>query len=328
MPEWSADSLPLPADEIISGERLQALTDVAIITPSKRAFHRTLPSMRVAEFSEDLLPEAPALSALAGARTIFVYSDMIDAFFKRIVPALRDPVAIMSHNSDKNITPEYRPVLDNPKIVHWFAQNALFTHPKLTPIPIGIANSQWPHGNVSVVAKAARLSSRTKKKSGLYVNFNAQTNPALREPVLAALRDKPYAIMGRRPTRQGPISSLISKLSRRPPPPADRAIAFREYLVQLGSYRFCVSPPGNGLDCHRTWEALYLGVIPVLTVPMHGLLDGLPHLVIENMADITLDDLEKRASEMRGPFTFEKLSMRYWRQRIGDVVQATASAVK
>jgi hypothetical protein len=26
---------------------------------------------------------------------------------------------------------------------------------------------------------------------------------------------------------------------------------------------FVPSPAGNGLDCHRTWEALYLGCIPV-----------------------------------------------------------------
>jgi hypothetical protein len=27
---------------------------------------------------------------------------------------------------------------------------------------------------------------------------------------------------------------------------------------------FVASPPGNGLDCHRTWEAMYLGVVPLV----------------------------------------------------------------
>jgi hypothetical protein len=27
---------------------------------------------------------------------------------------------------------------------------------------------------------------------------------------------------------------------------------------------FVPSPAGNGLDCHRTWEALYLGAVPVV----------------------------------------------------------------
>lgn len=27
---------------------------------------------------------------------------------------------------------------------------------------------------------------------------------------------------------------------------------------------FVASPAGNGLDCHRTWEAIYLGVVPIV----------------------------------------------------------------
>ena len=29
-------------------------------------------------------------------------------------------------------------------------------------------------------------------------------------------------------------------------------------------YKFVASPAGNGLDCHRTWEAIYLGVVPIV----------------------------------------------------------------
>ena len=27
---------------------------------------------------------------------------------------------------------------------------------------------------------------------------------------------------------------------------------------------FIASPEGNGIDCHRTWEAIYLGLIPIV----------------------------------------------------------------
>ena len=27
---------------------------------------------------------------------------------------------------------------------------------------------------------------------------------------------------------------------------------------------FVASPAGNGLDCHRTWEAMYLGAVPLV----------------------------------------------------------------
>ena len=29
-------------------------------------------------------------------------------------------------------------------------------------------------------------------------------------------------------------------------------------------YRFGISPPGNGMDCHRTWEMLFMGMIPIV----------------------------------------------------------------
>ena len=32
-----------------------------------------------------------------------------------------------------------------------------------------------------------------------------------------------------------------------------------EYLRTLGQHRFVLSPRGNGLDAHRTWEALMVG---------------------------------------------------------------------
>ncbi len=38
-----------------------------------------------------------------------------------------------------------------------------------------------------------------------------------------------------------------------------------EYFEQLASAYFCISPHGNGVDCYRTWQALYLRTIPVVT---------------------------------------------------------------
>ena len=38
----------------------------------------------------------------------------------------------------------------------------------------------------------------------------------------------------------------------------------KELWAQYRKYRFGVSPRGNGLDCHRTWEMLYFGMIPIV----------------------------------------------------------------
>lgn len=41
-------------------------------------------------------------------------------------------------------------------------------------------------------------------------------------------------------------------------------ISPRIYRKLLSDSKFVLSPPGNGPDCHRTWEALYLGSIPIV----------------------------------------------------------------
>ena len=37
-----------------------------------------------------------------------------------------------------------------------------------------------------------------------------------------------------------------------------------QYLMTLGSHKFVLSPRGNGLDAHRTWEAMLVGAIPIV----------------------------------------------------------------
>ena len=41
---------------------------------------------------------------------------------------------------------------------------------------------------------------------------------------------------------------------------------YDEYVNELTTYRFCLCIRGNGIDTHRFWESLYLGVIPVVVV--------------------------------------------------------------
>lgn len=38
----------------------------------------------------------------------------------------------------------------------------------------------------------------------------------------------------------------------------------KEFRKLLINSKFVISPPGNGADCHRTWEAVYLGSVPIV----------------------------------------------------------------
>ena len=55
---------------------------------------------------------------------------------------------------------------------------------------------------------------------------------------------------------------------------------------------FTLSPRGGGLDCHRTWEALVLGSVPVVkSSPLDPLYAGLPVLVVGDWTELTVERL-------------------------------------
>lgn len=61
----------------------------------------------------------------------------------------------------------------------------------------------------------------------------------------------------------------------------------KKYREMLANSAFVLSPPGNGADCHRTWEAIYLGAIPIVLKKYwpFGHLD-LPVLAVEDWSEI------------------------------------------
>lgn len=81
---------------------------------------------------------------------------------------------------------------------------------------------------------------------------------------------------------------------------------------------FVLSPEGNGMDCHRTWEALLLGNIPVVRRnPLVGLYDGLPVLVVDDWADVTRERLAGWAATLESKrFDFRPLFREFWMKRI------------
>lgn len=186
---------------------------------------------------------------------IFVKTDFVAEFFSKRVPTR--PFKLVTHNSDYPIdATRFR---DHPMLVKWYAQNVALQHPKLVPVPIGIGNPEWPHGDQLAIAAAA--AARPPKSGGPYANFNVATNASERRRCLA---------------RAG------AELS----PPN---LPFGEYLRQLSTHRLALCPSGNGLDTHRIWEALYVGTHPVTTrAPWsQGLARQFPILLVDDWSEVT-----------------------------------------
>ena len=87
----------------------------------------------------------------------------------------------------------------------------------------------------------------------------------------------------------------------------------------MSNYEFVASPRGNGIDCHRTWEALLVGSFPI--VERHFMYDTYPTLPIiqidswdEVLEENFFNKTEKTLSKKR--LDLSALSMSYWREKI------------
>ena len=95
---------------------------------------------------------------------------------------------------------------------------------------------------------------------------------------------------------------------------------YQSWMKQIG-YAFVASPHGNGLDCHRTWEALCLGCIPIVkTSPLDDLYEGLPVLIVGEWRDICENLLLETIENFKNiDFNYEKLTLNYWMDKIKGV---------
>lgn len=195
----------------------------------------------------------------------FCKADYLEYFFARCAP--RTPFVLFSHNSDRTIGRSFRRELRRPSLVAWFAQNATLDHPKLRALPIGIANPFWPHGDQGLLEQVRAES--TPKRALFDVSFALATNP----------RQRRYC-----------LEQTGLELAPRVP--------YHDYLRRLASAYFCISPEGHGVDCVRTWEALALGTVPVVTRSL--LTDqhpDLPLIVLDDWSDFRSLELTRELYE-------------------------------
>jgi hypothetical protein len=86
----------------------------------------------------------------------------------------------------------------------------------------------------------------------------------------------------------------------------------------MTEYAFVLSPFGNGMDCHRTWEALLCGCIPIVRSSVFDeLFEGLPVLIVNNWSDISLPLLVTTITRFKdnldnNELKYEKLELSYY----------------
>lgn len=196
---------------------------------------------------------------------IFIYTHRLSSFI-RIMNKIKNNFILVSHNSDENVTDKYNSILEHPKLIFWHSQNVIIDHPKLGGLPIGIANTQWGPQNIALINKV--ISSKNSKIRDFYFYFNISTNYLKRSECKAALEQK------------GLQFDTMQK-------------DYESYLYHLSSHKYAICPSGNGIDCHRTWECLYLGVIPIFkrSIFTEKISKKFRCIILDNWCDFNRDQI-------------------------------------
>jgi hypothetical protein len=241
--------------------------------------------------------------------------------FNTIVPYIDFSFVLVSGDSDDSmpfdvLKPDiFETFISNPFLIHWFSQNMTIDHPKITRIPIGMdyhtMESKDIWGPITIASTQEYLLNSVRKISvpfyqrfiKCYSNFHFQMNTKYGQDRKDAVRQIPSELVYYEPQMAPRLKSWNTQKE----------------------FAFIISPHGGGYDCHRLWEALILGCIPIVkTSPIDKLYQDLPVLIVQSWTDVTMDLLVKiieefKIKELNKEFKYEKLSLSYWMNRIKNI---------
>lgn len=245
-------------NEIITGEKIQQVCDLYIGYISNFHYNPVIANQINKHLKIDLINQE-----FDNPYYIFCYSHIINDFSSKL-GYFKNKFVLITHNSDQNIenNETVNRILNCTNLVKWYSQNVVYHHDKLNLLPIGLANSMWPHGNLSPFNDTNLMNDLCNKSKLIYFNFNINTNINKRKPCYESLKDKLEWLDNVEPVQN---------------------------LYRLKEYQFCICPEGNGVDTHRLWECLYLKVVPiVIDTPFTQILKkhNIPMIILNKWDDI------------------------------------------
>lgn len=240
-----------------------------------------------------------------GSTILFCKTDYLYEYF-RLLQEHPHKAVLITGNSDYAITDDI--AFEAPScIVKWFAENADTTDPRVEGLPIGIENSEecilkghglgYEHAKqkIELLSKNYYV---TPTKS-IYANFSVDTHSS-RVTLRSLCEEIPHITTE--------ISQHHSEINSR---------SYSNYVEKILDHKMVVVPRGNGVDCHRLWEVLALGRVPIIKRENAlKYFEGLPLIVLDRWEDLeNLDLLTAQYNQVKNN-SLEKLYTTYWVDRI------------
>ncbi|HMB00142.1 MAG TPA: hypothetical protein VKS21_04060, partial [Spirochaetota bacterium] len=251
---------------------------------------------------------------------VWVRTQNLPFFLNTVFPSIKHTFTLVTGDSIQAVPYELSREMVNSltadnRLIKWYAQNCLcerhqpHAH-KLKPLPLGID-----------------FHSQYEKESW---RFKKKLTPAGQEQELLHLRQANLPLSQRRVKVYADfhLNNSSRKLKKRIPWLVKRnrrqlykslrahpAFVFqkkrmlrKELWRQMSRYRFVISPPGSGLDCHRTWEALALGCYVIVEKsPLDILYKDLPVIIVEDFSAISAAKLHQWAAMLDKRFSSESI---------------------
>ena len=246
--------------------------------------------------------------------SIYVNSHALRNFIDKYLSKIKVKFYLVSGDSDLEIPYEaltntqFEKLVRNDMLVAWYAQNLTLTNfPKVKPLPIGLdyhtigndPNHWW---------KMHHEKHMPIDQEALLKKIHNESLKIGQRPL--KIFSNVHLTMDRYGERQKSSNTIPANLLNKV-----NGHRSRSQTWELNrNNAFVLSPYGNGYDCHRTWEALNLGAVPIVRAPkFKELFKGLPVLNVENWEDVTEELLRDTVRKVEaGMYSLDKLKLLYW----------------
>ena len=247
-------------------------------------------------------------------------------FIERVLPMIRGPFVLVSGSEDaslpRQLDQRWRPfdpaergrirsLLEDPRLLHWFAENLDEAHPRMSPLPLGLVFPESPAvPHVAVPAIPPTASRPARVLCAHRVREGAQWDVRREVSALCA--------------GLGPTCTVVTE-----------ELPEEEFVSLLHRHAFVACVSGGGLDpSPKAWQAILHGAIPIiLSTPLDSAYGQLPVVLVPRWEAQAFDPdrlarWQRRCAEhhdvpaMRRE-TLRRLGVDYWWDQVAARARAS-----
>ena len=249
---------------VIQGERFQDLCETQISKMEHKQFESNMDSIDVDNFNFTDFDNSELVYCNVGlvneTKPVLAESKLYEK-----LQQFKNPFKLILHNADDSFEKEHLKYFNIPNCKKIYSQNVNVVDSRVEFLPIGIANHFWKWGKSQIVDEV--IQEEIDKTDFVYAWFQERDN------------------------RVDCYDNV-----RREGIPIVKSMEYKDYLRKLKTYKYCISPEGNGIDCYRTWESLYMKTIPICkrSVLVEHFAKTFPIYIVDDWKDLDVKDLEKQ----------------------------------